>query len=159
MPHQRSIAPAPGEPLGGKTPRRSLQAIPLDADGVDILVAVLAEIEALPYLGTELEAGATRSLAELRDVGIPYRPGDWFGGPLSPARRKAYSRAATRLEDAGLVLRVTEPNRDRVTHLQPTAAGLRRAMRLVGRRADLAAIAEGLRRTAWGGHLAEVVSD
>jgi len=126
----------------------------LDRHAADILAAVLAEIEALKHLGTALEEGASPRLAGLRDVGIAYRPDDWFGGPLSGARRKAYSRAAARLEGAGLLLRITEPNRDRVTHLQLTAAGLRRALRLVGPRADLAAIAEGLGRTTWGRELA-----
>jgi len=126
----------------------------LGRHAADILAAVLAEIEALRQLGIALEAGASRRLAQLRDLGIPYRPDDWFGGPLNWARRKAYSRAAARLEGAGLLLRITEPNRDRVTHVQLTAAGLRRALRLVGPRADLAAVAEGLGRTTWGKELA-----
>jgi len=126
----------------------------LDRHAADVLVAVLAEIEALKHLGTALEDGASPRLTRVRDLGIPYRPDDWFDGPLSGARRKSYSRAAARLEGAGLLLRITEPNPDRVTHLQLTAAGLRRALRLVGPRADLAAIAEGLGRTTWGKELA-----
>jgi len=144
----------PEQAAGRKTPRRPPHLMALDRHAADILAAVLAEIEALKQVGTALEDGASPRLAGLRDLGIPYRPDDWFDGPLSWAHRKAYSRAAVRLASAGLVLRITQPKRDRVTHLQLTGAGLRRALRLVGRRADLAAIAEGLGRTAWGKGLA-----
>ena len=146
--------PVPEQAGGGNTARRSPRALALDRHAADILAAVLAEVEALKDLGRALEEGTSRRLAELRDLGIPYRPDDWFGGPLSWACRKAYSRAAVRLEAAGLIVRITQPKRDRVTHLQLTAAGLRRALRLVRRRADPTAVAEGLGRTTWGKQLA-----
>ena len=134
--------------------RPTADSVALDVYATDILAAVLAGIETLPEVDAGLEGGATRWLAKLRDLGVPYQPDDWFDGPLSCARRKAYSRAAMRLEGAGLILRITQPNRDRVTHLQLTAAGLRRALRMVGSSANRAAVAEGLRRTTWGRELA-----
>jgi len=125
-------------------------AAALDPYAQRILRALLGETEALLALGLELERGECPALAALRDLGIPYRPAEWAGAPLTGARRKAFSRAAARLEAAGLVSRVTEENRDRVHCLRLTPAGLRWGLQLVGRRADRAALAEGLRRTTWG---------
>ena len=93
-------------------------------------------------------------LVQMRDNGIPYRPAEWYGIALDCAERQAYSRAAMRLEAYGVLRRITEPRRDRVTHLQLMPLGLRLALRLAGRRADRSAIAEGLRLTRWGKDLA-----
>ena len=50
--------------------------------------------------------------------------------------------------------KITEPRRDRVTHLQLTTLGLRLALSRAGRHADRSAITEGLRLTRWGKDLA-----
>ena len=140
--------------LGARPPRKIVTTVAMPRDARDVLLALLAEIEVFGELGGQVKTGTPRELVELRDLGIPYQPAAWFGGPLDGARRKAYSRAATWLEGAGLVLRTTQPRRPRVTHLQLTAAGLRRALELAGRSADRAAIAEGLGHTRWGQQLA-----
>ncbi len=140
------------------TPLRIVTAAVMGEYVKRIMVALLAEIEALRDLGPTLEEGTTRGLADLRDLGIPYGPANWSDVPLSAASRKAYSRATARLERVGLVSRVPETRRDRVTHLRLTPAGLRWALALVGRRADRAALAEGLRRTTWGQELAAALT-
>lgn len=152
-----------GQESARKTARMGADKMPpivaaaaLDLYAKRILWALLGETEALRVLGPELERGESRPLAALRDLGIPYRPAEWAGAPLTGACRKAFSRATARLEAAGLVSRVTEENRDRVHYLRLTPAGLRWGLRLVGRRADRAALAEGLGRTTWGKSLAAI---
>ena len=141
-----------------KSRRMALGSIPVNDHAEKILFGVLAEIEALPIFGPALTRGATPELVQIRDNGIPYRPAEWYGIPLDCAERQAYSRAAIRLEAHGVLRRITEPRRDRVTHLQLTATGLRLALSRAGRRADRSAIAEGLRLTRWGKDLAANIS-
>ena len=137
-----------------KSRRTALGSIPVNEYAEKILLAVLAEIETLPMLGSSLTRGTMPELVQMRDNGIPYRPAEWYGIALDCAERQAYSRAAMRLEAYGVLRRITEPRRDRVTHLQLMPLGLRLALRLAGRRADRSAIAEGLRLTRWGKDLA-----
>ena len=156
----RSQRPIPRATSRLKAGRPPAATIPLDDYAKKILLAVLAEIEVLPMWGTALREGATWELARVRDQGVAYQPVAWYGTPLSCAQRKAYSRAAARLEVAGLLWRITEQNRNRVTHLRLTAAGLRRALQMAGRRANRSVIIEGLRQTAWGKYLvAELFGD
>ena len=134
--------------LSFQSKRVPLASIPLNEYGRNLLLSVLAEIKTLPALANPL------GLAEARDLGIAYKPAQWDSAPLDYARRQAYSRAALRLENLGVLRRITERHRDRVTHVQLTATGLRLALWLAGRRADRSAIAEGLRLTNWGKELA-----
>ena len=153
----RSLRLIPRVAASGKSGRSNAANVRLDDYAQKILLALLAEIEALPVLGSGLQQGAAYELLQIRDMGIPYRPGVWYGASLDCAQRQAYSRAAIRLEGAGFVRRITEPRRDRVTHLQPTVDGLRMALRLAGRRADRSAVAAGLSMTRWGRELAAVI--
>jgi hypothetical protein len=112
-----------------------------------ILFTILAELETLAGLPDD---AATPLLATLCAVGLPFAPGEWFGYPLEPRQRMAFSRAARRLAARGLVRRVTETHRDRTVALVPTADGLAEALNLAGTRANRRAVREGLRRTQWG---------
>jgi len=132
---------------------------PADRDADAILLAVLAEIEAFGELAERVARGADPGVVAMRNAGVPYRPAAWFSEPLAVARHKAYSRATERLEGEGLVRRITGERGRRVSRVQLTGAGLVRALELAGPGADRAAVAEGLRRTAWGGPLAGVVCD
>ena len=143
--------------MSSKSARMPLASIPLNDSGRKLLLSVLAGIETLPGLGDVLTRGTTWELVQLRDKGIPYQPAQWDNTPLNEARRQAYSRAAVQLENRGVLRRITEPYRDRVTHVQLTATGLRLALRLAGRHADRLAIAEGLRLTPWGKELAGAI--
>jgi len=134
--------------LSFQSKRVPLSSIPLNDYARNLLLSVLAEIKTLPALVNPT------ALAQSRDLGIPYKPAEWGKAPLDYARRQAYSRAALRLENLGVLRRITERHRDRVTHVQLTATGLRLALWLAGRRADRSAIAEGLRLTHWGRDLA-----
>jgi hypothetical protein len=122
----------------------------VDHDADAILRAVLAQIETFGELPEIVARGPDPSVVAMRNVGVPYRPSAWFLERLTPARHKAYSRAAERLEGAGLVCRITGEEGDRLSRVQLTPAGLERALDLAGPSADRTAVAEGLRRTAWG---------
>ena len=118
-----------------------------------ILLTVLAEIETFAEIPEELFVAPPRYVEQMASLGVPYRPRAWFGGSLPPRLRKVCSRAVDRLEWSGLIERITEPKRDRVTHLRPTQAGLRAALEIAATSADRRAINEALRRTDWGGEL------
>jgi hypothetical protein len=115
----------------------------------ELLLILLAEVEVLGELTTRRKTVRDDSSA-VSGHGVRYEPTRWFGQSLSQARRKSFSRAARRLSGDGSVVRVTEPHRDRVTHLKFTAEGLQRALRLAGADADRNAVFTGLRTTAWG---------
>jgi len=134
-------------PMDGTTGR-------LDRNAREILLNVLAQIEAFSELDASLAEGPDQYPSTMRSMGVPYQPNAWFAKPLDDARRQAYSRATKQLERAGLIQRVTEPDRNRVTHLLLTPAGLRCAMELAGPHADRMAVAKGLWLTNWGRDLA-----
>lgn len=140
-----------------RSARVPLASIPVNEYARSILLSVLAETESLLRLGSALTRGVTWELVQVRDQGIAYKPAKWNGTPLDYAQRQAYSRAVLRLEGFGVLRRITEPHRDRVTQVQLTAVGLRLALRLAGRHADRSAIAEGLRLTNWGRELAPLI--
>ena len=123
-----------------------------------VLMALLAELEAFAETNSTAYDGADHYLMAIREKGIPYQPNIWQGRRLETAERQRYSRAARRLEQAALLRRITGPRHSRTTYLQPTAAGLRRALELVDARADQNTIAEGLRRMNWGKELVPLVT-
>ncbi|MEQ8785115.1 MAG: hypothetical protein RIC55_02410 [Pirellulaceae bacterium] len=116
---------------------------------------MLADIEA--FAEAPIDSPNTY-VVSMQVSGVPYQPNQWFG-PLTMAERKACSRAAKRLESEGLVERVTQRGRNRVTHLRPTAAGICSALETAEPQADRAAIVDGLRRMNWAGHLIPHVGD
>ena len=59
-----------------------------------------------------------------------------------------------RLERDGYVTRITEPRRDRITHLRPTLNGLMWAFR-ASPATDIDIVVTALRRTEWGRGLAD----
>ena len=54
---------------------------------------------------------------------VRYTPAVWFTDRATPARRQRWSRWTRRLARAGLLARITEPSRDRVTHVRLTPDG------------------------------------
>ena len=118
-----------------------------------VLLVLLAEIEAFAEIPQALLDVPVAYAKQMMHMGVPYRPRVWFGGALSPRLRKMCSRGVDRLQRDGLVERITESKRDRVTHLRLTPEGLKRALALAEPDADRAAVVAGLRRTNWGGTL------
>ena len=106
----------------------------------ELLLHLLAEVEVFAEYPEDLPHSLSTYAPEFRHYGVPYKLERWTDAAPPTAWRKGMSRAAQRLSDVGLLVRRTEPNRDRVTHLQFTVAGLRRALDLVGDRADRTAV-------------------
>jgi hypothetical protein len=71
---------------------------------------------------------AVRLLMSVRDAGetsrVRYRPSLWLQEKATPTRRQRWSRWTRRLATAGLLERICEPSRDRVTHVRLPPAGL-----------------------------------
>lgn len=124
-----------------------------------ILVALLAEIEVFADVPEDALLGNDPYVRSMVTIGIPYSPATWFGEAVTPSQRMACSRAARRLATEGLVERILEGHRDRVTHLVPTTGGLRQALKIAGPDACSGAVMEGLQRTTWGRPLATVLSN
>jgi hypothetical protein len=149
------LTPATRDAMAPDFSDAALSTIPIVEHARNLLRAVLIEIEWLPVFGADLSSGRTLELKGIRDRGIPYAPAKWDAAPLSDAERQACSRATLQLQGLGLLERITEPRRDRVTHVRPTASGLRLALQLAGPDADRLAIREGLGLTTWGKELAD----
>jgi hypothetical protein len=126
----------------------------IEANARFLLLAILAEIELFAEVPDDAFEAADPFVVDMSREGVPFAPAVWVGQPLPPARRMAFSRAARRLADRGLVRRVTERLRDRVRYLVLTPDGLCRAITLAGDKADRTAVREGLHRTRWGRALA-----
>jgi hypothetical protein len=122
-----------------------------------VLLNLLAQIEILPELDACVWDDPDQYPATIRTIGIPYKPRAWFDKSLDTSRRQAYSRATRWLEQAGLVRRIMEPHRNRITHLRFTLEGLITALEIAGPGADRLTIAEGLQLTHWGRKLADKI--
>lgn len=129
----------------------------IEANARFLLLAILAEIEQFAEVPDDAFDAADPFVVAMCRDGVPFAPAFWAGERLSSARRMAYSRAARRLADRGLVKRITEKHRDRVRYLVPTSDGMSRALTLAGDKADRQAVWEGLARTRWGRALARQI--
>lgn len=125
-----------------------------DSDGAAVLQALLRRLIWFASLDEPVAAQSRQpEVAGLRRHGIPYSTCEWFG-PIDDWQRQRYSRATMRLEGNGYVIRITEPRRDRVTHLRPTLNGLMWALR-ASPATDIGEVTTALRRTEWGRRLAD----
>ena len=89
--------------------------------------------------------------------GIPFTPGYWAGDE-NPSRKMRLVRAAKRLEQMGLLKRVTEPNRDRTTHVIPSPELILETIDQLGGEANADAVIAALSQTDWGAGLASQVA-
>jgi hypothetical protein len=64
----------------------------IDADGNRVLLHVLAEIEVFSSIDDLLFETKHAYVQSVQQLGIPYRPAVWFGGPLSGSRRRTALR-------------------------------------------------------------------
>ena len=125
-----------------------------DAIGAALLNAIAEE---LVWFGSLQQSQAMSPsnwlMRKFRERGVPYRPRDWFSN-VTERDRQRFSRACLRLERDGYLIRITEPLRDRVMHVQPTLDGLRWIFQSSAD-FDSTPVIEGLRRTDWGRWMAE----
>ncbi len=125
----------------------------IDRDGKHILLAVLAELEVFSTLDETLFEKGNPYVWNVRHVGVLYRPAVWFGGPLSASRRKSLTRATRKLTRDGLVDRVTEKRRDRVTHLKLTPNGFSQALQLADQKVEWQQLVDSLAWIEWADDL------
>ncbi len=165
---QAENASAPAEPSTDLAIDDSLFDWRLDADELapardlpapDAIGAALLNVivEELAWFGS-LPHGQAMSpsnwlMRRFRERGVPYRPRDWFSN-VTERDRQRFSRACLRLERDGYLIRITEPLRERVTHVQPMLDGALWTLR-ANPNFDVTSIVEGLRRTDWGTWLAD----
>lgn len=106
--------------------------------------------------GDSWTRSAEGAAARFRQSGIEYDPSGWMDRALGLAEKKRFSRALDELEQAELIVRVAYCGR--TTHVQPTPAGLKKALGLTPD-ADLARVAAGLALAEWAPEeLQDVVS-
>lgn len=139
-----------GKRRKSRKPKRSLSA--------EVLLAVVADVARHAAFSELEEDLAGPMILAFRRFGVRYAPEFWLGRP-SAAVRQSCSRAVRHLTQQGLLERVTEPVRDRVRFVRPTAAGLERAIELAREALDRVAIAQGLSQTLWGSELLQVLSN
>ena len=94
--------------------------------------------------------------------GIPFTPSYWSGDE-NPRQKMRLVRTAKQLERIGLLKRVTEPNRDRTTHVIPSPELISETIGRLGDDVNVDAVISALSRTDWGagiaGQLASVGAD
>lgn len=94
--------------------------------------------------------------------GIPFTPSYWSCDE-NPRQKMRLVRTAKQLERIGLLKRVTEPNRDRTTHVIPSPELISETIGRLGDDVNVDAVISALSRTGWGagiaGQLASVGAD
>lgn len=119
----------------------------------DLLFPIVADIE---WLGTpdgkRLAETDAPNIRELQTVGVRYQPSAWHDS-LTKKERNRLSHTAKRLEAAGFLERITEPQRDRVTHIRPTSKALRWVIEAAKGSVNQPALLEGVKSCHWAAGL------
>lgn len=123
----------------------------------ELLCNVLADIETFAEIGRRVRISEMRFAKSMREIGVPFTPSLWKCGRATPAQQMAYTRAVRRLERMKLITRVSEPSRDRTTHVKPTEAAIATLIELLGDRVSLGGLVASLSLTDWGRTLARRV--
>jgi len=106
-----------------------------------ILAAVLTDIRRIeavpgrppPGMFREDWREAWRERQELEQFGIRHDLERWLGYPPSPSDSAVFSRTLRRMEDKGLLIRVSRWGGRRTTHVRLTPSGKRRAEGLLSK--------------------------
>ncbi|MDA7874266.1 hypothetical protein N9B17_03775 [Rhodopirellula sp.] len=114
---------------------------------------LLAEIEVFSEIDVSAVGISSTWLDGMRNRGIPFTPEDW-SATHGPSRKMQLVRAARDLESMGLLRRITEPHRNRTTHVIPSIQLLQQTIVKLNGHANVAAICSGLQQTHWGHELA-----
>ena len=80
---------------------------------------LVAELEVFAEIDLDMPGITDSWIVGMLRHGIPFTPSYWAGDE-NPQRKMQLVRAAKQLEQMGLLKRVTEPNRDRTTHVIPS---------------------------------------
>jgi hypothetical protein len=114
---------------------------------------LVAELEVFAEAQLEIEGIADSWITGMLHRGIPFMPSYWSGGQ-NPRLKIRLVRAADQLEQLGMLKRLTEPNRDRTTHVIPTPELIAGTIDRLRNQVDVDAVVAGLSRTSWGSGVA-----
>ncbi|MGB7328729.1 hypothetical protein SH528x_000227 [Novipirellula sp. SH528] len=115
---------------------------------------LVAELEVFAEVQLDVPGISDPWISGMLHRGIPFTPSFWAGDRI-PQRKMRLVRAAEQLERLELLKRVTEPNRDRTTHVIPSTKLIVDTIDQLGNQVDLNAVVAGLSRTAWGRGIAD----
>jgi hypothetical protein len=102
----------------------------------ELLCHVMADIETFIELSDRLQRSDERFVRAIRELGVPYTPSTWKRGNITSAQKMAYTRAVRRLEQSGFITRISEPKRDRTTHVRPTEMAIAFMINQLGSQID-----------------------
>ena len=117
---------------------------------------LVAELEVFAEIDLDVPGITDRWIVGMLRHGIPFTPSYWSGGQ-NPRLKMRLVRAAKQMEQAGMLKRVTEPNRDRTTHVAPSPELITDTIERLGNQVDVNAVVAGLARTDWGRGIADQV--
>ena len=115
---------------------------------------LVAELEVFAEIDLDLPGTKCSWLVGMLRRGIPFTPSQWVGDE-SAGRKMGLVRAAKQLEQMGWLKRVSEPNRDRTTHVIPSPELISETIDQLGDEVDVDAVIAALSRTDWGADLAD----
>ena len=110
---------------------------------------LIAELEVFAEIDLRSPGIMDSWLVGMLHRGIPFTPSYWSGGQ-DPRLKMRLVRAAGQLERSGLLMRIAEPNRDRTTHVIPSAELIIDTLGRLGDQVDADAVVAALTRTKWG---------
>ena len=110
---------------------------------------LVAELEVFAEIDLDMPGITDSWIVGMLRHGIPFTPSYWAGDE-NPRRKMQLVRAAKQLEQIGLLERVTEPSRDRTTHVIPSLALISETIDQLGDEANVDAVIAALSRTDWG---------
>ena len=114
---------------------------------------LLAELEVFAEIDLDVPGITDSWIVGMLRHGVPFTPSYW-GGDKNPRRKMQLVRAAKQLEQMGRLKRVTEPNRDRTTHVIPTPELISETIGRLGDEVSVDAVIAALSRTDWGAGIA-----
>ena len=88
----------------------------MNSNQTHLAKCMLAELEIFAEINLDTPGITDSWLTGMLRHGIPFTPSYWAGDE-NPRRKMQLVRAAKQLEQMGRLKRVTEPNRDRATHV------------------------------------------
>lgn len=130
----------------------------MNSNQTHLAKCLVAELEVFAEIDLDLPGIKSSWLTGMLHHGIPFSPSYWVGDE-NPRRKMRLVRAAKQLEQKGLLTRVTEPNRDRATHVIPSLELISETIDQLSDEANLGAVVAALSRTDWGAGIACRLTD
>ncbi|MDZ4850824.1 MAG: hypothetical protein SGI77_16170 [Pirellulaceae bacterium] len=124
---------------------------------IELFCNVLADTKTFAEIGRRVRMSKMRFTKSMGEVGVPFTSSLWKCGRATASQRMAYTRAVRRLERMRLIARISEPSRDRTTHVKPTEAAIATLIEYLGEQISLGGLVASLSLTDWGQALARKI--